>query len=145
MKRALNLMIGFATLVAMTVPWAQSGYPEKPVHIFVCFPPGNFFDMVTRLLGQKLSEAWGMPVLVENLPGATGMIATDRVAKSKPDGYTLIMAGPAAIVVNQSLYGKLPYDPVRDLAPIVQACAMTNILAVHNGVTARHVQKLISL
>src|SRR6266850_5462668 len=145
MKRALNLMIGFATLVAMTGPAAQSSYPEKPVHIFVGFPPGNFFDMVTRLLGQKLSDAWGRPVLVENLPGATGMIATDRVAKSKPDGYTLIMAGPAAIVVNQSLYGTLPYDPVRDLTPIVQACAMTNILAVHNGVPARSVQELIAL
>jgi len=145
MKRALNLVIGFATLVAMTGPAAQSSYPEKPVHILVGFPPGNFFDMVTRLLGQKLSEAWGRAILVENLPGATGMIAADRVAKSKPDGYTLIMAGPAAIVVNQSLYGKLPYDPVRDLAPIVQACAMTNILAVHNGVPARSVQELIAL
>jgi len=145
MKRALNLVIGFATLVAMTGPAAQSSYPEKPVHIFVGFPPGNFFDMVTRLLGQKLSEAWGRPVLVENLPGATGMIAAERAAKSKPDGYTLIMAGPAAIVVNQSLYGKLPYDPVRDLTPIVQVCAMTNILAVHKGVPARSVQELIAL
>src|SRR5260221_9902253 len=123
MKRALNLMIGFATLVAMTGPAAQSGYPEKPVHIFVGFPPGNFFDMVTRLLGQKLSEAWGMPVLVENLPGATGMIATDRVAKSKPDGYTLLMAGPPAVGRHQSLYGETPYQPLRDLAPTVHARA----------------------
>src|SRR5258706_16349815 len=121
MKRALNLMIGFATLVAMTGPAAQSGYPEKPVHIFVGFPPGNFFDMVTRLLGQKLSEAWGMPVLVENLPGATGMIATDRVAKSKPDGYTLIMAGPPAVGLNQKLQLKLPFNLGPEATPKVAA------------------------
>lgn len=145
MKRALNLVIGFATLLAMTVPAAQSSYPEKPVHILVGFPPGGSLEIVARLLGQKLSEAWGQAVLIENLPGATGMIAADRVSKSKPDGYTLIMAGPAAIVVNQSLYGKLPYDPIRDFAPIVQACAMTNILAVHNGVPAHSVQELIAL
>src|SRR5438093_13657191 len=107
MKRVLNLVIGFATLVAMTGPAAQSSYPEKPVHILVGFPPGNFFDMVTRLLGQKLSEAWGRAILVENLPGATGMIAADRVAKSKPDGYTLIMAGPAAVGVHPSPYHQL--------------------------------------
>src|SRR5258708_32321064 len=102
MRRALDLVIGLEPLVAMTGPAAQSSYPEKPVHIFVGFPPGNFFDMVTRLLGQKLSEAWGRPILVENLPGATGMIATDRVAKSKPDGYTLTMAGPPAARSHQS-------------------------------------------
>src|SRR5258708_26702428 len=133
MKRALNLVIGFATLVAMTGPAAQSSYPEKPVHIFVGFPPGNFFDMVTRLLGQKLSAVWGQAVLVENLPGATGMIAAERAAKSKPDGYTLIMAGPPAIVVKQNLYGQLPYDPVRDPTPILQVGALANILSGPQG------------
>ncbi len=145
MRAALNLAIGCAALLAMTGATAQSTYPEKPVHILVGFPPGGSTEIVTRLLGQKLSEAWGSPIVVEHLPGATGVIAAERVAKSKPDGYTLLMTGPAAIVVNQSLYGKLPYDPIRDLVPIVQACAMTNILTVNNGVPARSVQELIAL
>src|SRR5258708_38733098 len=104
MKCALNIVIGFATRVARTGSAAQSNYPEKPVHILVGFPPGNFFDMVTRLLGQKLSAVWGQAVLVENLPGATGMIAAERAAKSKPDGYTLIMAGPAATGANPTVH-----------------------------------------
>src|SRR5258708_32865067 len=130
MKCALNIVIGFATRVARTGSAAQSNYPEKPVHILVGFPPGNFFDMVTRLLGQKLSAVWGQAVLVENLPGATGMIAAERAAKSKPDGYTLIMAGPAAIGGNPRLFGKPPYDPVRGLTPIVPVCAVTEVLCV---------------
>src|SRR5258708_22577041 len=109
MKGALNIVIGFATLVAMSGSAAQSNYPEKPVHILVGFPPGNFFDMVTRLLGQKLSAVWGQAVLVENLPGATGMIAAERAAKSKPDGYTLIMAAPPPVVRTHTLYRPPPH------------------------------------
>jgi tripartite-type tricarboxylate transporter receptor subunit TctC len=145
MKRALNLVIGFATLAVMTGPAAQSSYPDKPVHIFVGFPVGGSTDIVTRLLGQKLSAGWSQAVLVENVPGATGMIAADRAAKSKPDGYTLIMAGSAAIVINQSLYGKLTYDPIRDLAPVSQVYSTAGVLAIHNGVPAHSVQKLIAL
>jgi len=145
MKRALNLVVGFATLVAMTGAAAPSSYPEKPVHILVGFPAGGSTDIVARVLAQKLSAAWGQAVLVENLPGATGMIATDRVAKAKRDGHTLILAGSAAIVISQSLYGKLTYDPIRDLAPISQVYSTSGVLVIHNGVPARSVQELIAL
>jgi tripartite-type tricarboxylate transporter receptor subunit TctC len=145
MQYALSVIIGFAMLVGMTAPGAQPSFPQRPVRIFVGFPPGGTVDITARLLAQKMADAWKQPVLVENVPGATGTIAADRVAKSQPDGHSLILAGASAIVINQSLYGKLPYDPVRDLAPISQICTTANILAIHNDVAARNVKELVEL
>ena len=86
------------------MPAAQSNYPEKPIHLVVGFPPGGPADTVARLLGQKFTEAWGKPVVVDNAAGAAGNIATDRVAKAAPDGYTLGLLTEAQIVINPGLY-----------------------------------------
>src|SRR5262249_33904247 len=108
------------------------------------FPPGGPPDIAARLLADKFAEAWGKSVVVENVTGSGGNIAVDRAAKAAPDGYTLLMASNA-IVINPSLYEKLPYDAVRDLAPIWLAGAMPIILVVNNDVPAGDVAELIAL
>ena len=110
----------------------------------VGFPPGSHPDIVARLLGQKLTETLGKPVVVENVAGAAGNIATERVARATPDGYTLALAGQPQLVINPSLY-KLPFDPAKDLAPISQVWLTPNLLVVHNAVPAKSVQELITL
>lgn len=136
------LMIGVMTTGSAN---AQSKYPEKPVHIIIGFPAGVPPDMTVRLLGQRFTETWGQPVIVENVPGVAGNIAADRVAKAPADGYTLLFASNASMVINVSLYDKLPYDPIRDFVPISQVYSTPNILVVNNSVPARNVQELIAL
>ena len=129
----------------MTCAAAEPTYPEKPVRMLVGYSPGGPVDINARILAQKLSELWAKPVVVENVTGGGGNIATDRVVRSAPDGYTLLMATGAQIIMNPTLYGNLPFDPVRDLAPISQVSVATNILAVSNDVPARSVSELIAL
>ena len=137
--RALVALSLFAVTPAVAQTW-----PDKPIRILVGFAAGGPADITARLIGDRLSEAWGKPVIVENVTGAAGNLATDRVAKSAPDGYTLLAAASATIVTNPSLYQKLPFDPVKDLAPITQACYTPNILAVHPDVPVRSVQELVA-
>jgi tripartite-type tricarboxylate transporter receptor subunit TctC len=137
-----NTLIAFALLTAGDAV-AQT-WPDKPIRILVGFAAGGPADITARLIGDRLSEAWGKPVIVENVTGAAGNLATDRVAKSAPDGYTLLAAASATIVTNPSLYQKLPFDPVKDLAPITQAAYTPNILAVHPDVPVRSVQELVA-
>jgi tripartite-type tricarboxylate transporter receptor subunit TctC len=144
MKQILGVMLAVAGLVTAGHAAAQSSYPTKPVRVIVGFSPGGLMDTVARLLGQKLAEAWAMAVTVENVPGAAGNIAADRVARAAPDGYTLGLMNDAQLVVNPSLY-KLPYDPVKDLAPISQVFITSNILVVHNAVPANNVRELVAL
>ena len=139
-RRAINL-IAFALLAS---PAAAQTYPDKPIRILVGFAAGGPADITARLIGDRLSEAWGKPVIVENVTGAAGNLATDRVAKSAPDGYTLLAAASATIVTNPSLYQKLPFDPVKDLAPITQAVYTPNVLAVHPELPVRSVQELVA-
>ena len=123
---------------------AQSNYPEKPIHFIVGFPPGSAPDIAARLLGPSLAVHLGQPVLVENVLGAAGNIAADRVAKADPDGYTLFLAANAQITVNPSLY-KLPYDPVKDFAPISQVYVSSSVLVVNPSVPAKTLQELVAL
>jgi tripartite-type tricarboxylate transporter receptor subunit TctC len=142
------LRLAGAAVAASAIPKigvAQPNYPEKPIRIFVGFAAGGPADILSRLLGEKLSEAWGKPVVVESVTGAGGNIATERVVKAAPDGHTLLMAASAMIVVNPSLYKKLSFDPARDLAPISQVGFTPNILVVHNDVPARSVDELVGL
>lgn len=145
MRHVFGLLVGIATLVLTTCASAQSNYPEKPVRILVGYSPGGPADISARLIAQQLSEAWAKPVVVENVLGAGGNVATERVAKSPPDGYTLLGAAAPQIVINLSLYGTLPFDPARDLAPISQVCIATTLLAVNNAVPARSVGELVAL
>ena len=124
-------ILALLVLALLTSSAHAQGYPDKPIRILVGFAAGGPADIAARLIGDRLSEAWGKPVIVENVTGAAGNLATDRVAKSAPDGYTLLAAASATIVTNPSLYQKLPFDPVKDLAPITQICYTPNILAVH--------------
>jgi tripartite-type tricarboxylate transporter receptor subunit TctC len=123
---------------------AEMNYPERPIHLVVGFPPGSPPDIFARVLGQKLSEAWAKPVVVENVTGAAGNIAANRVAKAAPDGYTLGVFTEAQIVVNPNLYN-LAYDPVKDLAPVSQLYRYPDILVVNNAVPAKSVQELVAL
>jgi tripartite-type tricarboxylate transporter receptor subunit TctC len=144
MKQISGLMFGLLALLSAGSPAAQTTYPEKPIHLVVGFPSGSQPDTVARLLGQKLAEALGKPVVVENVTGAAGNIAADRVAKAMPDGYTLGLLSQTHIVINPSLY-KLAYDPVKDLTPISQITVSPNMLVVHNAVPATSVKELVAL
>ena len=115
-----NTLAFFAVALAFafdTTALAQT-YPSKTIHLVVPFPPGGAADLTTRTIGQKLSESMGQPVVVENKPGANGVLGIDAVAKSPPDGYTILLTDRGSLTVNPWLYQKLPYDPVKDLAPI---------------------------
>jgi tripartite-type tricarboxylate transporter receptor subunit TctC len=144
MKQILGLIFGMLALLTVGSPAAQTTYPGKPIHIVVGFPPGSQPDIVARLLGQKLAEALGQAVVVENVTGATGNIAAERVAKAAPDGYTLGLLSQTHIAINPRLR-KLAYDPVKDFAPVSQVTVSPNMLVVHNAVPAKSVQELVAL
>ena len=125
-------------------PAAQTTYPEKPIRMVVGFTPGSQVDTIARLLGQKFAEAWGKPVVIDNITGAGGNIGADRVAKATPDGYTLGLLGQGQLVINPSLY-KLAFDPVKDFAPVSQVAVSSPMLVVHNAVPAKSVKELVAL
>jgi tripartite-type tricarboxylate transporter receptor subunit TctC len=135
-----------AVVMVSTIPaLAQTTYPDQPIKIIVGFPPGVAPDVVGRLLADKFSQAWGQPVVVENVAGAGGNIAADRVAKAAPDGYTLFMGGNSSLVFSASLYDKLPYDPIKDFAPISQLFVADNILVMPPSVPATTLSELVAL
>jgi len=144
MKQILAVILSVSAIVAAGHAAAQTNYPEKPIRIIVGFPAGSSPDITARHLGQKLAESWAKSVVVDNVPGAAGNIAAERVAKAAPDGYTLALAVNAQVVINPSLY-KLPYDPVRDFAPVSQVGVSPNILVVHSVVPAKTLRELVTL
>jgi tripartite-type tricarboxylate transporter receptor subunit TctC len=143
MKLARLAVFAAVGLVAASA-FAQS-YPNKPVRMIVGFPPGGGTDVVARVIGAKLSEWWGQAVAVENRPGATGTIGADAVAKSAPDGYTLIMGHVNSHAIAPNLFAKLPYDPIKDFAAVSYVGYVPNVLAVHPSVPARSVKELVAL
>jgi tripartite-type tricarboxylate transporter receptor subunit TctC len=136
-------------LVAACVFYASSAfaqaYPSKPVRIIVGFPPGGGTDVVARVIAQKLTEWWGQPVTIENRAGATGTIGADYVAKSAPDGYTLIMGHVNSTGLAPNLFPKLPYDPIKDFAAVAYVGYVPNVLAVHPSIPAKSVKELVAL
>ena len=130
MRLAANLFAALLVLLTAQAGSAQSNYPNRPVKILVGFTPGTAPDLAARILADRFAEVWGTPFVVENLPGAGSNIATERVAKAAADGYTLLMGGNSALVINPSLYEQLPFDPVKDFAPISQVFIAANVLAV---------------
>nr|WP_233575792.1 tripartite tricarboxylate transporter substrate binding protein [Noviherbaspirillum saxi] len=136
-----------ATLIAITttnIASAQS-YPSKPIHIIVTFTPGGAPDIIGRLLADRMSAAWGQPVVVENKPGAGGNIGADVVAKAPADGYTLVVGTVGTHAINGALYPKMPYDMVKDFSPISLLATTPNMLVVHNNVPAKNLKELIEL
>src|SRR5215470_3275127 len=124
---------------------AQVNYPEQPVRILVGFPPGVAPDISGRLLAEKFTAAWGKPVVVENVSGAGGNIATERAARAAPDGYTLLMGGNGSIVFGPALYQKLPFDPVKDFMPISQVFVAANVFALPADSPARSIAEFVAL
>lgn len=120
-----------AALAGAAVPSLAAGFPDRPVTIIVPFTAGGGLDAIARMVGQELTKAWQQPVVVENVPGASGMIATSRVARSTPDGYTFVIAGAGEIAVNPILFkARLNYDPVNGLAPLAFAARIPNVVVV---------------
>jgi tripartite-type tricarboxylate transporter receptor subunit TctC len=123
---------------------AQAGYPSKPIRFVVPYPAGGPLDIIARLLAQKVSESVKQPVIVDNKPGAGGNIGADFVAKSPADGYTILMGAVATHAINPVLYASIPYDPVRDFAPITQIASTPNVLVVNPSLPVNNVRELIA-
>ena len=123
---------------------AETNYPERAVKIEVGYAPGGPLDIVARLVGDRLSQIWGKPVIIENVSGAAANIAADRVAKATPDGYTLLLASNVMLAVNPRLYKTLPFDPMKDLVPITQVGYSPNILVVTNELPVKSVDELVA-
>jgi tripartite-type tricarboxylate transporter receptor subunit TctC len=134
-----------AALVAVSTLASAQPWPSRPVHIVVPYPPGGPVDLSARLLAPGLQDALGQPVVVENRPGAGGNIAAGFVAKSAPDGYTLVVGAIATHAINPALYLKLSYHPIRDFRHVALLVQVPNVLVVNNDVPARSVKELIAL
>jgi tripartite-type tricarboxylate transporter receptor subunit TctC len=120
-------------------------YPSKPIRIIVPYAAGGTSDILARQIGPKLTEAWGQPVIVENKPGANGNVGADFVAKSAPDGYTLLLTDLGGLVISASVYPKLPFNPSQDFAPVVMVSYSPHVLAVHPSVQVKDVKELIAM
>ena len=139
------LALAPALLVATAPAQAQGAWPTRPVKIVVTFPPGGAPDTLARVLADKWSQALGQPVTVDNKPGAGGNLGADYVAKSAPDGSTLVVGTVGTHAINQSLYAKMPYNNVKDFTPITFLASTPNLLVVNNTVPAKNVKELIEL
>jgi tripartite-type tricarboxylate transporter receptor subunit TctC len=135
-----------SALSVFAAPALAADYPTKPIRMIVGFAPGGGTDTTARAISVKLTDLLGQQVIIDNRAGAAGNIATEMVAKANPDGYTLLLGTIAALAINPSLYRtKLPFDSVKDFAPIIQAVDSTNILSLHPSVPANTVKELIAL
>lgn len=142
MRTSRFLLFVAMCAAAAAVP-AQS-YPAKPIRFVVGFPPGGGNDIIARMVGAKMQESWGQAVVIDNKPGANSIIATEFVAKSAPDGYTLLVNATGGMSVNPVLYTTLPYDPLKDFVPISMVGSFPLVLAVNPSVPARSVQELVA-
>ena len=143
MNRCNTLFAGLALAAFCSAAAAQT-YPVKTVRMVVGYPPGGPTDLIARIVSQKLSESWGQQVIVDNRPGASGMIGAELTVRAAPDGYTLLMV-PVTYAVTPSLYPKMTYDAVKDLAPVAQVAAAPFILVVHPTLPVKSVKDLIAL
>jgi tripartite-type tricarboxylate transporter receptor subunit TctC len=140
MKRMAILVVAFS----VTGVFAQT-YPSKPIRIIVPYAAGGTSDILARQIGPKLTDGWGQPVVVENKPGANGNVGADFVAKSAPDGYTLLLTDLGGLVISASVYPKLPFNPSKDFAPVVMVSYSPHVLAVNPAVQVKDVKELIAM
>src|SRR6187549_2138316 len=117
----MRLCLMLLVLCAAPALFAQDRYPVKPIRVIILVVPGGGADVTSRMVGQKLTEAWGQQVIVDNRPGGNGIVGMEIAAHASPDGYTIVEGTIGPVAVNPSLYSKLPYDPVNDFAPIARA------------------------
>ena len=147
-RRGINSgLVAMITMVVLCMAGAvdAQAYPSRPIRFIVPYPAGGAGDIFARVIGIKLGEAFGQQVVVDNRPGANAIIGTDMVAKAAPDGHTLIMANSAPFVLNPSLYKSLPYDPLKDFAPVSQGTYYGYVLVVHPGLAAKSVRDIVTL
>ncbi|MBS0338135.1 MAG: tripartite tricarboxylate transporter substrate binding protein [Proteobacteria bacterium] len=138
-----RLAVAFTLTLAAGTAFAQA-YPAKPIRIVVPFAPGGTSDILARAIGPKMTESWGQPVVVENRAGANGNVGADFVAKSAPDGYTMLLSDVGALAINPSVYLNMPYDPVKDFAPVIMVSYSPHVLAVHPSVPATNIKELVA-
>ena len=140
MKRfLLAVVLSFSASLACAQAW-----PTKPVRLIVPYPPGGLTDVLARGLSAEIAKTWGQPLLVENRPGASQMIGAEAVAKSPPDGYTLAMLDKTPLAINPWLFSKIPYDPVRDFAPVINMVQTSQVLVAQPGLAANNVKELVA-
>ena len=145
MYAILRLLVCLIAISSAALAMAEEAYPNKSIRIIVPFAPGGGTDIVSRTVAQKLTETWKVPVVVDNRPGGNTLIGAEAAARSAPDGYTLFVPIDSTLAMNQSLYAKLPYDPIKSFAPITLAISMPMVLAVNPSVEARSVKDLVAL
>jgi tripartite-type tricarboxylate transporter receptor subunit TctC len=145
MKALFSTAFVSLVFMAATTSAPAQQYPTKAVRLIVGFPAGGTSDIMARLTGQKLSEAWGQTFIIDNRPGAGGNIGTELVAKAAPDGYTLLVSPGSTLTSNPAVYSKVPFDTVRDFAPVTMIAGVPNALVVHPSVPASNVKELIAL
>jgi tripartite-type tricarboxylate transporter receptor subunit TctC len=143
MKTAIFLLV--AMTAGLGPVHAQDSYPSRQIQIIVPFAPGGGTDIVSRTVAARMTESWKVPVIVDNRPGGNTIIGAQLAARAAPDGYTLFVAIDSTLAMNQSLYAKLPYDPIKDFAPVTLAISQPMVLAVHPSVQATSVKDLIAL
>jgi tripartite-type tricarboxylate transporter receptor subunit TctC len=146
-KKTFRFVSALATAALFALagaPVLAQGYPTKPIKFVVPYPPGGASDVTARILGQKLSEAYGQPVVIENRPGANGNIALEAVAKSAPDGYTIIMGNVGPNAINAGLYKSLPFDPIASFAPITLTSTVPIVLLVNPSLPVKDAKDLIA-
>src|SRR6187455_3539579 len=137
------LLLVFVSLFSLAAS-AQT-YPNKPIRIIVPYAAGGTSDILARQIGPKLTDAWGQPIIVENKPGANGNVGADFVAKSAPDGYTLLLTDLGGLVISASVYPKLPFNPSKDFTPVVMVSYSPHVLAVHPDVQVKNVKELVAM
>ena len=145
MKKLFGCMLSGMAALLLALPAAAQTFPSKPVKIVVPFPPGGFNDVLGRTLAQEFQKAWNQPVVVDNRPGGNTIIGCDIVAKSAPDGHTLLVVALPFSVLPSLFAGKLPFDVVKDFAPVSLAAGSPNMLVVHPSVPVSNVKELIAL
>jgi len=145
MKPAFRIAAVVIASLAFLQGAAAQTYPSKPIRFIVPFTPGGSNDVLARTIGQKLNEAWGQPIVVDNRPGAAGNIGAELVAKASPDGYTFLVAANNILAINPSLYEKVPFDPVKSFVPVTLIGSVPIVLAVNPAVPASSVKELLAL
>ncbi|MFO1396346.1 MAG: tripartite tricarboxylate transporter substrate binding protein [Burkholderiales bacterium] len=144
MVRSFIRAVGVAAFAALATVASAQPYPSKPIRIVVPFPAGGTTDILARAVAAKLSETTGQPAVVDNRPGAGGNIGAELVAKSAPDGYTFLMGTVGTHAINPGLYAKMPYDHVKDFAPVILVAGVPNVLVVNPALPVNSVQELIA-
>ena len=143
LRGALKLLVAAPLVLAAFA--ANAEYPDRPVRIVIPYPPGGISDKLLRPIAQKMGEDLKVPFVIDNKPGANGLIGTEQVAKSAPDGYTLVMGSTSTLPMNAALNPKMPFDPIKDLAPVTSFAIAPQVLTVNPNVPAKTVQELIAL